>query len=714
MPEQDEILVVDDEPLILQLLEEILSSEGFLVRSASSGELALNSVAAKPPQLILLDINMPGMNGFEFCKMLRAEDDNRKIPVIFLSGAQDRNEKVKGFALGAVDFIPKPFHRDELLARVCSHLELNRLRAGLEAEVAQRTDELRKSESYFKELINSAPVPIAVSNEQGHVEYVNARFIAAYGFKIEDIPRLEDWWAHIYPNGSPQLDVPPGVCQVENSASVHTSRDIESHEYRVICKDGTTRVIEIFTTPIGDKNIFVFNDVTDRKQAEESLSEIERIFNLFMEHSPIYVFFKDETGRSIRLSRNYEQMLGKPIQELLGKTTEELFPSELAKTKIAHDSMVIREGKSIGIEEGFNGRIYSTIKFPIFRKNKPTLLAGFTIDITDHKHYENDIRELSLRNQRILSSVGEGIYGLNTEGQITFINPAAAKMLQYDIHDLIGQNGHDLFHHTKSDGRPHKREDCPVYKSFKDGITHIEGNDLFWCKDGTALPVEFTSMPIREDGRIIGAVVSFKNITERLYSLNKLRKVLGATVQAMAAMVEQRDPYTAGHQRRVADLARAIATEMGLPSEQIDGLRIAGAIHDIGKISVPAEILSKPKKLTDLEISLIRTHAQSGYDILQNIEFPWPVADIILQHHERMDGSGYPNGLAGDELLIESRILAVADVVESMASHRPYRPSLGIDAALDEIEKNGTSLYGVDVADACLRLFKEKGYKLVD
>jgi len=177
--------------------------------------------------------------------------------------------------------------------------------------------------------------------------------------------------------------------------------------------------------------------------------------------------------------------------------------------------------------------------------------------------------------------------------------------------------------------------------------------------------------------------------------------------------VEERDPYTAGHQRRVSDLARSIATEMGLPADQIDGIRMAATIHDLGKISVPAELLSMPRKLTDIEFSLIKTHSRSGYDILKDIEFPWPIARIILEHHERMNGSGYPQGLRGDNILIESRIISVADVVESMASHRPYRASLGIDAALEEIGKYSGILYDDNVVDACLRLFRDKGFQLL-
>jgi putative nucleotidyltransferase with HDIG domain len=176
--------------------------------------------------------------------------------------------------------------------------------------------------------------------------------------------------------------------------------------------------------------------------------------------------------------------------------------------------------------------------------------------------------------------------------------------------------------------------------------------------------------------------------------------------------VETKDAYTAGHQRRVANLARAIAAEMGLSPEQIDGIRMAAVIHDLGKISVPAEILSKPIGLNDLEYGLIKIHPQVGYDILKEIEFPWPVAQIVLQHHERMDGSGYPQGLLGEEIILEARILAVADVVEAMASHRPYRPPHGVDKALEEISRNRGILYDPEVVDACLKLFNEKGFKL--
>jgi len=198
---------------------------------------------------------------------------------------------------------------------------------------------------------------------------------------------------------------------------------------------------------------------------------------------------------------------------------------------------------------------------------------------------------------------------------------------------------------------------------------------------------------------------------ERKRAKQKLQKTLEKTIHALASAIEMRDPYTAGHQKRVTKLACAIAKEMDLSKEQIEGIRMAGLIHDIGKISIPFEILTKPGKLNDLECSLIKTHPQAGYNILKGIEFPWPVAQIVLQHHEMMDGSGYPQGLCGKDILLEAGILAVADVVEAMSSHRPYRPAYGIDKALEEISKNKGILYDPEVVNACLRLFNQKGFK---
>ncbi|MBF0099979.1 MAG: response regulator [Desulfobacterales bacterium] len=201
-----------------------------------------------------------------------------------------------------------------------------------------------------------------------------------------------------------------------------------------------------------------------------------------------------------------------------------------------------------------------------------------------------------------------------------------------------------------------------------------------------------------------------EQVQELRISYERLQKALNATVMALSSAVERRDPYTAGHQQRVSKLATAIAKEMGLPQEQIEGIRVAGILHDIGKICVPAEILSKPGKLTEAEFGVIKSHCETGYDILKNIEFPWPIAQIVLQHQERLDGKGYPLQLSGENILLEARIIAVSDVVEAMAMHRPYRAALGFDMALDEIKSKKGTAFDPTVVDACLRLFTEKKF----
>jgi PAS domain S-box-containing protein len=241
-----------------------------------------------------------------------------------------------------------------------------------------------------------------------------------------------------------------------------------------------------------------------------------------------------------------------------------------------------------------------------------------------------------------------------------------------------------------------------------------------YCKDGSTIWVEIVASFLRDNNFKPTSILTVtRDITERKHAeerlketFDRLRKAMETIIQVMMSAVESRDAYTAGHQRRSTNLACAIATEMGLTQEKIEGIRMAGSIHDIGKLSIPAEILSKPTKLSEIEFSLIKVHSRSGYEMLKDVESPWPLAQIVYQHHERMNGSGYPRNLKGDEIIMEARIMAVADVVETMASHRPYRPALGIEAALEEIEKNKGILYDDAVADACLKLFREKGYHL--
>ena len=273
---------------------------------------------------------------------------------------------------------------------------------------------------------------------------------------------------------------------------------------------------------------------------------------------------------------------------------------------------------------------------------------------------------------------------------------------------LIGFLEKDKYKHYINKGK--NSFDVHYYLPIKHGDTLLGVLNLLMsgAHEGSDKEDEF----FKAVADVLAGIIEQKRTEEKLnQSVSILRTALGGTIHAMALTVETRDPYTAGHQRRVSNLARAIATEMGLSQDQIEAVRIAGIVHDLGKISVPSEILSKPGGISLIEHSLIHTHPQAGFDILNSISFPWPIAQIVLQHHERLDGSGYPAGLKKDDILIEARVIAVADVVEAMASHRPYRPSRGIQLALEEITVNKDTLYDPKVVDACLRLFLNKGFQ---
>jgi PAS domain S-box-containing protein len=296
-------------------------------------------------------------------------------------------------------------------------------------------------------------------------------------------------------------------------------------------------------------------------------------------------------------------------------------------------------------------------------------------------------------------------------------NPKGLSMFACTREQIIGRSPIDFSPPTQPDGRDSREE------LMRKGRLALSGTPQFfeWKHrryGGTLFDAEISFSRVELGKRVflqamVRDVTDRKQAEEKLAStLENLRKAMGGTIEAIVHVVETKDPYTAGHQNRVADLARAIGTEMHLPADTVEGIRMAGVIHDIGKISVPAEILSKPGKLSQKEFELIKDHPQTGYEVLKDVEFPWPIARIILQHHERLDGSGYPQGLKGEDMLLEARIIAVADVIEAIASHRPYRPARGIEAALAEIEQNKGVLYDASVVDACVKLFRERAYRL--
>ena len=307
----------------------------------------------------------------------------------------------------------------------------------------------------------------------------------------------------------------------------------------------------------------------------------------------------------------------------------------------------------------------------------------------------------------------EAIVYVDEKGDILDINLRFSKLFGYSLKEIKGKNINSGIIHP-----PEKIEEGEDLDNKAISKGYINFETIRRKKDGTLFPVSLSGSPVIVDGKSRGIIGMILDITKRKKteeqlkeSFKKLQKALENSIEAISLVTEARDAYTAGHQRKVSKLAVALAEEMGFPKDRVEGIKIAALIHDVGKINLPAEILSKPGKLSEMEFSLIKNHSKIGYDILKKIDFPWPIAEIILQHHEKINGLGYPGGLKGDEILLEAKIICVADVVEAMSSHRPYRPALGIEKALEEISQNKGILYDPEVVDTCLKLFKEKCFK---
>lgn len=354
----------------------------------------------------------------------------------------------------------------------------------------------------------------------------------------------------------------------------------------------------------------------------------------------------------------------------------------------------------------------------IIKDNLARLCPAIDRELRDIKirkeRYDAEIRlkKSEEKYRTLFQDSRDAIYMSADHGTLVDFNQSTLELFGYSREEMYKIQTKDLFIKEAE------------YLKFQDEIKQngsVREFEAKLCKkDGTEMNCLISSTARHgNENNIIGYQGIIRDISELMSSrqtlettLKKLRKALGGTIQAMALTVETRDPYTAGHQRGVSNLARAIATEMRVSENKIQGIRFAGIIHDIGKICVPGEILSKPGDISENELGLIKEHSQVGHNILKTVDFPWPIAQIVRQHHEKINGTGYPDGLSGENILLEARVVAVADVVEAMASHRPYRPSLGIDMALKEIQKNRNVFYDPQAVDACLRLFNEKGYRL--
>lgn len=582
--------------------------------------------------------------------------------------------------------------------------------------------EIEKGEAQVTLLTNSIAHAIYGLDIEGRCTFANDACIDMLGFTQQsDLlgKDMHELMRHAHADGSKCIKQD---CKILRALQSGESAAVD-HEL-FVRRDGTILPVAYWAYPITldgevQGGVVTFIDITEQLKVKEELRRSKELLDSIVENIPVMVFLKSAEDLRFELFNNTgEELLGYSRQELVGKSDYDLFPKDQAESFIRNDRSVLESRKLLEIPEeqikvadGTN-RWLHTFKVGLYDEhNQPTHLLGASLDITDRKLAEDRLRESESRLAEAQRMAHLGHWELDLQTRQLIWSDEVYRIFEVDPKEFSGTyEGFLSFVHP--DDRDKVNE--AYQQSLLNHLPYQTEHRLLQKDGGIKYLLEKcetvfdpAGKPLRSKGTVLDVTTLKQAERALLEHQGVLEKTLEGTIHTVSMAVELRDPYTAGHQRRVSDLSCSIARKMGMDENFIHGVHLGALIHDIGKIGIPAELLSKPSKLTEFELQLVQQHAIMGYNILKDINFPWPVAEIAHQHHERIDGSGYPKGLKGKEILLEARVVAVADVVESMASHRPYRPALGIQAAVDEIRQHRGTLYDADVVDACLRLLEE-------
>ena len=716
----------DDALLVRKALAEHAPGE-FAITQVGRLADALGRIGTEHFDVMLIDPGLPDSAGL--ATVIAVATRAPALPLVVLTGTHDQDLGRNAIRLGAHDYLVKGESGGALIARELRYaIDQKRLEVGLrtanedlERRIAERTAEneiaiksLRESEARFRSLTEMSSDFYWESDAEHRFTLGNTDA----NLKVASIWRTpigKRRWETKYL--SP--DEFTGQAHRETLDAHQPFRDFQLSR---LGPDGTEHYLSVSGDPIFDASgefegyRGVGTDITERKRREENLLR----FRQAMDATAEAIYLTDRASmRFIDINAAACTMLRQTREEIFALGPEGIQQISRAELERIYDSVIAGGAETEPVEMERRRKDGSRAWIELRRRALP-FGKNWTIvtvmrDIAERKRSEQELRAAEEQFRGVVEQSIAGIYIIQ-DGKLAYVNPRFAEIFGYDsVEELIGRNANSVVAEGDRDAVVER-----IRQRAKQKGPSISYEFTGLRKDGATIDIGIHGARATHRGRpaVIGLA---QDISEKKRAEEEIRRYVAqletafmSTVKVATTISEFRDPYTVGHERRVAEIAVVIGAQLGFDARRQEGLRVAGHLHDIGKITIPSEILSKPGRLSAIELQLIKGHSQASYDVLKEVEFPWPVARVALEHHERMDGSGYPQGLKGEAILLESRIMAVADVIEAMASHRPYRPGLGVEAALAEIERGRGSAYDPQVADACLRLFREKRFQLPD
>jgi len=764
-PHALKILMLEDEPTVSKEMQRELRRAGldFTVKRVDNRADFVATLESFLPDVVLADHDLPDFNGAEVLAHVRRR--HPEIPVVMVSDPLGDEAAAELLKAAAKDFVLK-----SNLLRLPSAVERalsveQGIRARKSAEAA-----LRASNALLQTVERIAHIGgFDHDIASGRILWSEETYRMFGVIPGEFVPTLARFVEFVHPDDRGRVQDAIDASVTRNGPFDNEFRILrpDGTERIIQSRGEVVRDENGLPTRMTGTSL----DITERKQAEADLRTSEERFRLLVEEAPDAILLYDaDQDHFIDANRAAERLFGCGRVEIVKHGPQHFYPPEQPDAEPVGQSFAEHNERALaGQEITYERRILNALgqerlcQVTLVRmpSTNPRLLRASFVDITDRKEAERALRRLN-RTLRTLSRGSEVLVRAASEPELlsemcrVIVEAGGYRMAwigvaQYDAAKSVipvasaGEVG-DYLDKAKITWADDPRGRGMVGRAIRSGEPHTSQNLAAdpgmtpWReaarKHGFACSV---ALPLKDHSEVFGVLTMYAAETDafdvdelkllqelandlafgirslrehaaREASDTRWRASLEATVGAIASTVETRDPYTAGHQERVARLADAIARELALPEQQIQGLYLAGIVHDVGKIDIPAEILNKPGKLSKLQYQLIQAHAEAGYDIVKGVDFPWPIAEMVRQHHERLDGSGYPRGLMGDAILPEAKILAVADVVESMMSHRPYRASLGIEAALAEIEEGKGRIYDPAAVEACTALFRQNRF----